>query len=66
MAAIENEALFDMIAKLHDKLDMYDKENRELRSENAMLLDEIKLLRRNAQIGEATENFFKQIKQIMR
>lgn len=60
----ENEAL-DMLAKFQKRLDEYEDENRQLRTANAILQDEVKLLQRKADIGEATECFFKEIKRIM-
>ena len=60
----ENEAL-DMLAKLHKRLDAYEDENRQLRTANAMLQDEIRALKRKAEVGETTARFFKEIKQII-
>ena len=60
----ENEAL-DMLAKFQQRIDMYEEENKQLRTANAILQDEIKLLKRKADVGEATECFFKEIKRIM-
>ena len=60
----ENEAL-DTLAILHKRLDAREDENRQLRTANAMLQDEIRALRRKAEVGEATARFLKEIKQII-
>jgi hypothetical protein len=60
----ENEAL-DRLAILHKRLDACEDENQQLRTANAMLQDEIRVLKRKAEVGEATARFFKEIKQIV-
>lgn len=60
----ENEVL-DTLANFQKTIDMYEVENKQLRTANAMLQDEIRVLKRKAEVGEATARFFKEIKQIV-
>lgn len=58
--------LFEKIYQLQRTVDNLEQENRELRTANAILKDDLARCKRQAQVGEATENFFKEIKRIMR
>ena len=57
--------LFEKICQLQRTIDNLEYENRELRTANAMLRDDLKECKRRAQVGEATESFFREIKRIM-
>lgn len=57
---------FEKIYQLQKIIDNLEQENKELRSTNAILQDDLNHYKRCAQVGEATENFFKEIKRIMR
>jgi len=57
--------LFEKICQLQRTIDNLEYENRELRTANAILQDDLKEYKRRAQVGEATESFFKEIKRIM-
>lgn len=58
--------LFEKTCQLQKIIDNLEQENRELRTANAVLQDDLDHYKRQAQVGEATENFFKEIKRIMR
>lgn len=57
--------LFEKICQLQRTIDNLECENRELRTANAILQDDLKEYKQRAQVGEATESFFKEIKRIM-
>lgn len=61
---MENEVL-NTLTNFQKTIDMYEVENKQLRTANAMLQDEIRALRRKAEVGEATARFLKEIKQII-
>lgn len=57
--------LFEKVCYLQRMIDNLEQENRELRTANAILQDDLDHYKRRAEVGEATENFFKEIKRIM-
>lgn len=59
-------AIYEKLAELEKRVKMYEEENKQLRTENAILHDDLSIMRKRAEVGEATENFFKEIKRIMR
>ena len=58
--------LFEKICQLQRTIDNLEQENEKLRAINTILRDDLNKYKRCAQVGEATENFFKEIKRIMR